>query len=141
MTMKINNVSARAACDAINALINAGAGDSHVSVYNGTRPVTPETAVGAQLLLVDFPLPDPIFPGAIQVGTNATATANAIPAATATDDGTATWFRVFDGNGVAVQDGDVSDTSGAGDMKLANVNIVDGITVTIVSWTATVPQG
>jgi hypothetical protein len=141
MTVKIDNASARVACDAINDQFDLGAGAAgHLRLYNGARPASVATAIGAQVMLVEFVLPAPLFANSVAVTGGAQATANAVADATAAATGTATWGRVFDKDNTARADLDVSVTAGTGDAKLANVDIVAGVEVKIVSWTATHPE-
>lgn len=130
----ISNAARTAAVDAITALINAGAGAGTIKIYTGTQPAGPGTAVGAQVLLGTLTCSDPAFPGA----TNGVATASAITSDTSADaTGTATWFRVLDSNAVAIIDGSVG--TATADMILDSVSIVAGGTISITSWTITMP--
>jgi hypothetical protein len=131
----IISVAARnAACDAIVDLIDGGAGAGTVKIYTGTQPAGPGTAVGAQVLLGTLTCSDPAF-GAASSGV---ATASAITSDTSADaTGTAAWFRVLDSNAVAIIDGSVGTSSA--DMILDSVSIVAGGTISITSWTITMP--
>lgn len=141
MVTKIRNSAARAACDAINDQFDLGsAGSGHLRLYGGVRPASVATAVGAQPLLVEFVNPDPLFQASVQISGGAQASANLPPDANAIATDTATWGRVFDKDNNAVADVDVTDTSGSGDVKLANTSLVTGVAVTIVSWVATHPE-
>jgi len=141
MALKFADLAAIAACNAIVDAIDLGAADGSVEIYNGTRPANPSVAVSSQTKLVDFVLPATAFGDAAAVSGGATATANAVDPVNAAAAGTASWFRVFDGDGNAVFDGDVTDTGGAGDMKVSSTTIVSGIEVSIVSFTFTQPKG
>lgn len=141
MALKFADLAAIAACNAIVDAIDAGASSGSVEIYNGTRPANPSVAVSTQTKLVDFVLPEPAFGNAASVSGGAAATANAVTPVNALAAGTATWFRVFDGDGNALFDGDVSDTTGSGDMKVSSTTIVSGIEVSIVSFTFTQPKG
>lgn len=142
MPTRVSAAVARAANDAMNALIDAGSTNpgGKVQVYNGTKPADPSVAVSTQTKLVEFVLPSTTFPPSTSITDYATATANAIDAVNAIADGTATWFRVLDKDDNAVQDGDAGDTSSSASMKLASTNIVSGVSVKIVSWTTRHPQ-
>ena len=140
MTVHLANVTARAACDAINALIDAGGAAGRLQIYDGARPATADEApVG--VMLVEFTLGSPAFQASIEVGNGATATANNVEAVTALATGTATWFRVVASDDDIVFDGSVTDTAGNGDLKLSTVAIAAGIDVSVVSLTATMPEG
>jgi hypothetical protein len=138
MVTKIRNSAARAACDAINAQFDLGsAGSGHLRLYSGVRPASVVTAITTQTLLVEFINPNPLFDPSVQVSGGAQASANLPPDANALATDVATWGRVFDRDNNAVADVDVTDTSGSGDVKLANTSLVLGVAVTIVSWVAT----
>ena len=142
MAIKISNVAARKVADALTVQIDAGAAVSKLIIYDGARPADCEVAVTTQLNLVEFELPDPCFQGAVDnSASGARATANAITPATVSQDGTATWFRLFDGDGNALMDGTVTDQSGAGDLKLSDVELVTDIQVQVFSFTITQPEG
>lgn len=141
MALKFADAAAIAACNAIVDSIDAGASSGSVEIYNGARPADPSVAVTSQTKLVDFVLPEPAFGDAVAVSGGATATAEAVDPVNAAAAGTASWFRVFDGDGDVVFDGDVTDTAGAGDMKVSSTTIVSGIEVSIVSFTFTQPKG
>lgn len=140
--IRISADTAKAANDAINALIDAGSTNpgAHVRVYNGTKPTDPSVAVTTQTLLVEFVCPGTTFPASTSITDYAVATANDIDAVDAVASGTATWFRVVNKDSVAVMDGDAGDTASSAAMKLATTAIVSGVSVKIVSWTARHPQ-
>jgi len=141
MALKFANSVAIAACDTIVDAIDAGASVSTMVIYDGTRPANPGVAVGAQVALATLNLPDPCFGNASAVSGGAAASGNAITEVNASASGTATWFRVYDGNGAAHHDGDVSGTGGSGDAKLSNTALVSGVGVSVVSMTYTQPKG
>lgn len=141
MALKFADAVAIAACNAQVDLIDLGAADGSVEIYNGSRPANPSVAISSQTKLVDFVLPAVAFGNAVAVTGGAQATANAVDAVAAAANGTASWFRVFDGDGAALWDGDVSDTGGSGDMKVSSTTIVASVEVSIVSWTFTQPKG
>ena len=139
LATRISNVAAKAACDAIVDLLDAGAGPGIVRIYDGTQATDPDTAVGAQTLLAELTCSDPAFGAAVDAAPGGRATANAVtsdPSANAT--GTASWFRALDSNGVARWDGSVG-TSGC-DMNINSVSITSGAAVSITSWTVTMPE-
>ena len=129
--LKLAAAVAIAGCNAMVALTNGG----KIAVYDGAQPADPSVAVTTQKKLVEFTLLDPAFGAAVDGGVGATATLNLPSAEPALDDGTATWFRVVDDADAALWDGDVTDTSGNGDMKISSTNVVQGIDVSIVSLT------
>lgn len=142
MAIIISQAIALSLVDAIHARIDAGATAGNLRIYSCARPASPEAAVpGASVLLVDFDLNDPAFAPATMVGTVASANANAVAPVNGIVNGTATWFRIFDSNDVAIFDGSVTDQTGNGDLKLATTTIVGGVPVTVVSLTGRMSTG
>lgn len=124
----------RAAVDARTALINVG-GAGSLSIYSGTQPASPDAALSGNTLLVSCALSATAFGAANSSGV---ATANAITAGNPVANGTASFYRIFAGNGTtAVIDGTVG-TSGS-DLNLGSTTISIGVPVTINSLTLTQP--
>lgn len=140
-SFKIAKVMAQAMADAAGSAVDAGTPDSTLVIYNGSEPADLETAIGAQVALVTFPLPADAFGAAAVVGNTAVITLNAVAAVDASADGTASWFRIIDGNGVALMQGNVTDTTGTGVCKVSSTAIISGISVEIVSATFAQPTG
>lgn len=140
MPIKYAAATAIAAAAAIVALPDAGAGAGKIRVYNGAQPATPDTAVGAQVLLVEFTLPDPAYGAPVDTTPGAVATGAAIPPATAVADGTATWYRILDSDNNPIWDGDAGDLASAASLKLSNTTITTGVEITVVSSTFTQPK-
>lgn len=138
----ISIAAAQGMLDGLTDRLDAGAAAGRVEIYDSTKPAAgPDEAIVAQVLLSSHTLSDPAFGAAVDSNPNATATANAVADDTdANATGTATWFRAFDSNDVAVIDGDVSESGGGGDMIIDNANIQSGATVSISSWTITQPE-
>lgn len=141
MTVRISNAAARSAGDSITGLIDADANPGKLIVYGGARPADVDTAIGAQTVLVEFTLGKPAFNPAVDANNGGHSTANPVDVVQASATGTATFFRVFDGAGKAVFDGAVTDTTGNGDLKLSSTSVIQGIDVTVVSLTTTMPEG
>lgn len=121
-----------AALDSALNVLNSGT----VQIYSGTQPLTPDTALSGNTLLVTMTLGATAF-GAASAGTK---TANSITSGVAAATGTASFFRAFQSGGtVAVIDGSVG-TSGA-DMTIPSVSIVSGVTIGESSWTVSMPTG
>lgn len=134
MATRITTGSRNAACDAIVDRLDAGAGAGKLRVYTGTQPASANDAVSGTLL-AEFTLSDPAF-GASATGT---ATAAAISDTTGLAAGTAGWFRAVDSDGNGQWDGSVG-TSGQ-DLNLNTTTISIGVTVSVSSWTVTMPSG
>jgi hypothetical protein len=130
---KLSNAAASAAADAVVDLLDNG----YIRIYDGSKPATADTAVGAQTLLAELRWNATAFGAA----SNGVATANAITAdSSANATGTASWFRALGSDGTTVYfDGDVG-TSGA-DLNLNSTSIVSGVNVAISSFTYTQSKG
>ena len=120
--------------------VDAGAGDSKLQLYSGTRPATFGDAPAGDLL-AEFTLPATTF-GAPATGV---ITANAITATTGTAaagaGGTVVgWFRVVDGDGAVVEDSDSVGTSGT-ELVLNQTSVFEDESVEVTAWTVTMPAG
>jgi hypothetical protein len=139
MTLSIANAQAIQACDAFVDAVDAGAGAGILRIYSGSVPANVDTALGAQVVLAELTMSDPAFGAAVDANPNATATANAITDDTAANaTGTASFFRIFDSNGVARIQGTCG-TSGA-ELILNSVSLQSGALVEVLSLTVTMPE-
>ena len=114
--------------------MDAGAGPATLKVYTGSKPATPETAIGAQVLLGTLTFSDPCAADA-SGGVLTFSSITQDPAADAS--GTAAWARVADSNGVAIWDGTVTAVGGGGDFQLNIVSITAGGPIQMTSATLT----
>jgi len=136
----ISNVGAKASCDAITALLDAG-GAGSIKIYDagGGVPADCDVAISDQTLLAELPLSATAFGAAADADPGAICTADTITDDSSADaTGTAAFFRACNNGGTAVIQGTVG-TSGA-DMNLDSTSIVAGGTISISSWTFTVPE-
>ena len=132
MATRISVAARNAAADGVVDLLDVG-GAGTIEIRTGTQPANPDTAASGTLLAT-LNLSATAF-GAADAGT---ATANAISDDTdAAASGTATWFRAYSGAGTAVIDGSAGE-SGT-DLILDDAAIVAGGTVSISSWTVSMP--
>ena len=122
-----------------NLALNAGIdvlNSGFMQIYTGTQPATPDTAITSQTLLATLTLSATAF-GASSAGTK---TANAITSGTAVATGTATWFRAFKSDdSTAVIDGSVG--TSVADLNLNDTAITSGGSVSVTSWTVSMPSG
>lgn len=134
--MNIPYASASAACNALVDLCDVG-GAGKLIIYDGSQPANADTAVTTQKPLATFTLGNPAFGAA----SNGVATANSITPVTAGDTGTATWFRVWNYNSSTVLwDGTVGEAASGKDLILSSASISSGGSVSISSWTVTMPR-
>lgn len=121
---------------ALNAILDVLNGGGFVEIYDGTQPATPNVAVSSQVKLAKLSLSTTAF-GASSGGTK---TANAITSSAALATGTAAWFRAFKSDDTtAVIDGSVGLSSA--DMIINDVALTTGGTVSVSSWTVSMPVG
>ncbi len=129
---KFGNAAVNAACDAAAALYNSG----YLKIYDGSQPATGDTAVSGQTLLATLRFGSTAF-GASAAGV---ATANTITSDTdAAATGTAAWYRALESdNSTKLGDGSVGTSSC--DINLATVSIAQHATVSVSSFTLTLPK-
>jgi len=136
--MRISNVAARAAADAVAVLLNGGT----VEIRTGAPPATVEdTATGTLLATLSFA--NPAFAAASDTNPGARALANSITGDTAADaNGLAGWFRAKTSGGVAVIDGTVGGVVQAtdGEMMFANAQFVQGAAIEALSYGINHPE-
>lgn len=118
--------------------IDEGVGaESTIIIYEGAIPDSPDTDITSQVALARFLLPLPAFGDPVASAIGATATAEDIPSVAAlASSSSATpllFARVYDHDDVALIDVDVTDANGTGAIKIDATQIVQGVSVTIVS--------
>lgn len=128
--LKYSTALKNAKLDAITTAVGASA---LLRIYDGAQPASPDTAIGAQVLLAELVCNAGAFAAAAAAGV---LTANAIsPDASANNSGTASWFRLLTSGAVAKIDGTVG-TSGT-DCILDSVSITAAQQVSVTALTIT----
>lgn len=128
----------QAMASAVASLADAGGAPSRIRIYSGPIPASPVDPLTGATLLADLEMAMPAF---LPPDASATISANPITADLAADaTGAAGFFRIVDGAGAVLFQGDVSDTAGAGDLKMQSVEISAGIEVSISSLSLTIPE-
>lgn len=142
---RISNESAIAGLNALLALLNEGSTAGFIQGRSGSQPADPDTAVSGTLLFTLL-LTDPAFPTAVDLAPGARATASTITNDTSADDtltlGYCRGSASNDSGATALDDhidGEAG-TSGA-DFNFNTLSIVSGATVSMTSWTVTLPEG
>lgn len=131
--MKISNLCRSAMCDAMVDKLDEGSGASYIEIRTGSAP-TNTTDSDSGTLLATLTASDPAFGAA----SNGVATAAAISPDTNIDNtGTAAHWRWKDSDGEVHAQGTVG-TSGA-DLIVTTTAFVAGGTISITSWTMTMP--
>lgn len=115
-------------------------------IYDGTQATNADTAVGAQVKLAEltFHASTPLIWSHTITGTTPSIVGTASGGNAITSDssadatGTATWFRIVDSGATkTILDGNVS-TAGA-NLNLNSTSITSGATVSVTSFTFTIP--
>lgn len=137
---KISNVAAKALADAFDDQVNIGSTASVIDIRSGAQPADPDTAASGTLLAT-LTFSDPAFTAATDANPGGLLTASAITPDTSADaTGTAGYFRIrATGTGADdVADGEIG-TSGS-DLNMNTTSITSGSTVSITSFTVTMPE-
>lgn len=128
-----------------NYLLNGGGMEAFdggtIKIYTAAQPATPETAIGAQILLASPQLNAEAFPDNAAAG--GSIVANPITSQNAVANGTAAWFRVFDASGLNVlMDGSVGPLGDGNlyNLTLPTVVIPIGMSIGAASFTFTLPM-
>ena len=134
MTLTLSTSLANSFVDLVVDSLDGGSPGT-VKIYSGSRPATPDDALGGATLLATLTLGNPAF------GSSASraATVNAVASVTAANTGTAAWFRAATSAGTAKFDGSVTATGGGGDLTLNTVSLVSGGTVNVTGGTIASP--
>lgn len=135
MAITLTDSVRRLMLDALDATFNGG----RLRLYAGARPASAAAAPTGTLIAEAAPLPADLYaPASAAAGAakdlNQALTVTGLPAA---GTGTAaSWYRLESADGVHRADGDVTHTSGAGDLTLDNVSIASGqvVTITALPW-------
>lgn len=137
--MILANAAALITLDAFCDIPDIG-GAGTLVIYDGTPPADTDTALSGNTVLVTFTLANPAFGAAVDIAPGARATANAIASATATATGTATFARMFAGLGIVTTQFAVTATGGGGPVELDDIDVVTSDSVSVTSFTITLPE-
>lgn len=134
MTSNIKEATAlrNAQLDAITTAVGTS---GFLKIYDGTQPTNPQTALGAQVLLVTLPLSATFAPAS----SSGVLTANAITTTNAVASSTAAWYSLQSSGGSRIVEGSVG--TATADIVLNTTTIVSGGPVAITSFTYTAPGG
>jgi len=127
--IKVATEAANVKANAFATAMNAGI----IRIYNGAKPATANTAIGAQTLLGELTFGNPAF-GAAVAGL---ITANSITKdASADNTGIAQFYRLFKADGItAMGDGTCGVTGGGFDLEMPNTSITIGGEITCTGFT------
>ncbi len=143
LVTKISNETAKFGCDAIVDNLDEGAGAAVIQGRSGAQPADPDTAVSGTLLFT-LTCSDPAFGAAADAAPGAIATASAITDDSSADaTGTLGYCRASStADGATPADDHIdgeAGTSGA-DFNFNTLAIVSGATISMTSWTVTLPE-
>lgn len=130
--------SRNAAGNAIVDLIDEGTARStgYMEVRDGDKPSTPQVAAPG-VLLATLTLSNPAFANFANGRSQADDIASDTDIA---ENGIASWFRVYNRDGLAVLDGTITPVGEGGDIEFESVNFIKGGTVIIDGLEAVMPQ-
>lgn len=134
--LRVSAAARNAMLNKLRDALDAGAGAGRVRLYTGAQPATPETAVGAQVLLGTLTLSDPSAPNAAG-GALTLEPVTEDPMADAT--GTATWARLTDSDGTAVLDCSVGLVDSGAALEFDTVSFLAGGAIRMQSGVVTIP--
>jgi hypothetical protein len=138
VTVNISTDLRNRACNVIVDAIDEGstAPNGYLEIRTGTKPDTPQLpAAGSLLATLNFSTT--AFGDAV----SGVATANTITGDTSIDEtGTATWFRIYNRDSIALIDGDITLTGGGGDIEFDDTVFIEGGTALITTLTGVMPQ-
>lgn len=137
----ISNVAAKALADAFDDQVNISDAAAAIDIRSGAQPADPDTAATGTLLAT-LVCSDPMFTGATDANPGGLLTASAITSDSSADaTASAGYFRI---RATGASPDDVADgecgTSGS-DLNFNTVAITSGSTVSITSFTVTMPEG
>ncbi len=138
--MNMSNAVAIAGLNAKTALFNIG-GAGRIDILDGTLLTDVSTAITSQTVLGSVTLAATSFPTAIDDTAKAKATANSITSGTAVAAGTATQFRVYDGNGLAVWQGTAGVSGDTPELVLDDKTFEVNDTIAVATWIIYQPEG
>lgn len=131
LNTRISTTLANAQLDAVNALANNG----KIRIYDGAQPATPETAIGAQVMLSESVFGATAFGAA----SGKVITAAAIAGVAIAASGTAAWCRILKSDGTTVLfDGTVG--TSASNIIVDSATFTAAVTLNINSLTLTLPM-
>lgn len=144
MTLSLHERVAIAACNAIVDQADLGTTNAAASfsIYSGPVPASVKAPLSGNTVLVQMTMSNPAFGDAVDNDTDgfAEAEAAAIGEVAAVADGTATFYRLFDRDGIAIWQGNITAPNLGGDMELSSVDVIEGVNVVVQSFFIRMPK-
>lgn len=137
--MITTNAKAASAQDQVLASISGGGSQGSLRIFSGTVPANlTVTPTGTQLVSIPVGTTALNAFAATNTGT-LVASGNSLPwTGTATNTGTASFFRFYTAAGVAVLQGSVSVTGGGGELQLSTLTVTAGNVIAVSAFTSTI---
>lgn len=129
MAERLNDAARNRQADSIGDDFN----NATLKIYTGSQPAAGGAATGTLLVTITLPA------DAMGAAASGVASKSGTWSGTASDTGTAGWFRIESSAGSRWYDGAVTATGGGGEIELTSTSIVSGQTVTITSFSVTQP--
>ena len=129
--------SAAATREAALAAFAARCNGGTITIYSGTQPVTPDTALAGNTALATLTFSATAFPAGADASNSSTISANTITGSNAINNGIATCARVTTSGSAVVCDLTVSASGGGGDLIINSTSISSGAAVSCTSLTVT----
>ena len=144
MAVVISNTGAIAMLDALLDLIETG-GTATLQVYDNTStiPTNCEASNGTNVLLgtLTFSATTTAFPGSSDANPGATVDAASITSDTSADaSGTINYWRVYNGAGTCIMQGNATATGGGGDAEFNTLSVTTGDTISCTGFTINMPE-
>lgn len=135
MTIRISSGLATVMVLQVPETLESGPNAARLAIYGGTAPASVDTPISTEPELVVFDLVAPIFGEPVETDEGVQLIANPISESTATDTGTAKFFRLYDGEGLAHVQGTVSIAGQGGDAIVGSTAVVAGTSILVASLT------
>lgn len=126
MVLSISDTRALARANAEALEVDGGTGNGYLRIYGGTPPADVTVSLSGQPVLCDVVLNDPAYDAASMVGDEAIATISttpSVPTGTVSQTGTATFYRIFDGDDIVLRQGSISAVGNGGDLELDDTTL------------------
>jgi hypothetical protein len=138
MAQNLSTKARNAAGDGLLVFLETGSANpaAYIEFRSAPRPSSPdETATG--VLLAAMYMASPAFQNFV----NGSAISNTISPDTSIDNtGIASWFRIYNKDGEAVFDGNITAQGEGGEIELENISLVEGAYLAISSLRLSAPK-
>lgn len=135
MTIRISSALAVLMVSQISQVLQAGPNAARLAIYDGTIPASADIPISEEPELVSFDLLSPVFGEPVETENGVELVAEEIGESAATETGTAKFFRLYDGEGVAHVQGTVSTAGQGGDAIVNSTAVVSGTSIIVASLT------